>query len=222
MVFFDAGGTLLRTARPVGETYVRVAGHYGIEADAEEIHQGFLRAWKELKPRDPVEGARVMDDRAWWREVVRQSWAEASLPGSFPFDAYFEEVYAVFERPELWRVYPEVEGVLHTLRDRGVRCGILSNWDRRLRTVLQSLELAPFFDTMVISSEVGAEKPHPRIFRAAEAASGRDAERLVLWGDDPDMDAAGARAAGWRVDLVDRPRRDLADLLADLLRTLPR
>jgi putative hydrolase of the HAD superfamily len=218
-VFIDAGGTLLRPARPVGETYARLAEHYGVSADPARVHEGFLAAWKALKPRDPVQGARVMDDRGWWREVVRRSWAAIPLPPTFPFEDYFAEVYAAFERPELWRVFPEVPSVLDGLRARGIRCAVLSNWDRRLRTLLEALELASCFDSILISSEIGAEKPHPAIFRAAETALAVAPSQAILWGDEPEADAAGAHAAGWRYRLVDRPRVDLADLLAELLQT---
>lgn len=218
-VFIDAGGTLLRPARPVGETYVRVAEHYGFSADPARIHQGFLDAWAALKPRDPVQGARVMDDRAWWKDLVRQAWMPAPLPKNFPFDDYFEEVYAAFARPELWRVFPEVPGVLEQLRAHGLRCAVLSNWDRRLHRLLDALELSSCFEAVLISSEIGAEKPHPAIFRAAETRLGVSPDQALLWGDEPTADAAGAQAAGWRCRLVDRPHIDLADLLAELLQT---
>lgn len=219
VVFMDAGGTLLRPARPVGEIYVEVAAHYGVRGDAARVHEGFVEAWAALKPRDPVNGARVMDDRGWWKEMVRRAWAGTPLPEAFPFEAYFEEVYAVFERPELWRVYPEVPGVLEGLRRAGLRCAVLSNWDRRLRGLLDALELGEWFEEVLISSEIGAEKPHPAIFRAAEARLGVCAEEAVLWGDEPEADGEGARGAGWGVGLVKRPGRDLADLLAELLQS---
>lgn len=221
VVFLDAGGTLLRPARPVGQIYADLAAHYGLQADAAALHQGFLKAWATLKPRDPVQDARVLDDRLWWKQVVRLSWNDCPLPDAFPFDDYFDEVYAAFARPELWRVFPEVPQVLETLHQHGFRCAVLSNWDRRLPALLDALELTPRFERILISSEIGAEKPHPAIFRAAESLMGITGHQAILWGDEEEADLIGARAAGWQAALVQRPQRDLTDLLDELLRSNP-
>jgi len=214
VIFFDAGGTLIHPVRPVGQLYAEAARDFGVEADAERLHRGFLRTWKSLKPRDPVEGARVTDDRGWWKEVVRGSWDDQPPPEDF--EAYFELVYRNFAKPEWWVAYPEVESVLAGIKIRGYRCAVLSNWDRRLRQILAGFSWSSHFEELVISSEVGAEKPHPVIFREAERRLGIGSGQAVLWGDDADCDGAGAREAGWRLGLVDRPGRGLVHLLEEL------
>jgi len=214
VIFFDAGGTLIHPVRPVGQLYAEAARSFGIRADADRLQQGFLRTWENLKPRDPVEGARVTDDRGWWREVVGGSWAGQATPEDF--EAYFDLVYRNFARPDWWLPYPEVESVLGEIQKRGFRCAILSNWDRRLRQILAGFPWGHHFEELVISSEVGAEKPHPTIFREAERRLGITPGQAVLWGDDPDCDGEGARAAGWGFGLVARPERGLANLLEEL------
>lgn len=218
MVFFDAGGTLLRTANPVGHTYAGLAEHYGIKADAEKLQECFLQAWKTLTLnfRDPEKGARRKDDRDWWRCLVRRTWEGYGMDEAFPFDDYFDELYDLFARPDLWRTYPDVEINLNRLRKRGVACGILSNWDRRLRGVLEGLELSEFFDPILISSELGVEKPHPKMFRLAEDRCGCSAKGILLIGDDPCCDGDGAKAAGWRVGLIERPSRTLDVVLEEV------
>jgi len=213
-VFFDAGGTLIHTAEPVGHYYGLVAGHYGLKADAGVLQQGFRAAWQELKPRDPVQGARIMDDKNWWKELVRRSWSVPGLPEDFPFEPYFEEVYELFAQPQVWRVYPDALLALDGLQAAGVACGILSNWDRRLRRILDGLELSRYFSYWVISAEVGVEKPHRDIFKKAEELAGGRGGELLLLGDDERFDGEGGRGAGWRVEIVQRPGRDLLDALA--------
>ena len=56
------------------------------------------------------------------------------------------------------------------LSERGYRLALLSNWDQRLRGLLQALDLAAHFEVMIISGEVGVEKPDIEIFRIAERA----------------------------------------------------
>jgi putative hydrolase of the HAD superfamily len=218
VVFFDAGGTLIHTAKPVGYYYALMAKHYGVDANGEALQAGFKQAWAKMKPRDPMDGARVMDDRAWWAELVKASWLAAGSPlaADFPFEPYFEEVYQLFAREEVWRIFPDAAFALEKLREKGVRCGVLSNWDRRLRLILRGLELEYFFERVIISSEIGVEKPHPGIFRHAEKTFGIQPAEALLLGDDEIFDGWGARSAGWQVELIERPDNDLTNSLVRL------
>ncbi len=216
VIFFDVGGTLIRTARPVGYYYAEMASHYGVKADELVLQEGFKAAWKEMKSRDPVLGSRVQDDKAWWKSLVRKTWENQALSDTFPFDDYFEELYNWFERPEVWRIFPEVEECLIFLQNQGYRLGILSNWDLRLRKILQGLELGVYFEDMIISSEVGVEKPHALIFNIALERFKIKASQAVLIGDEPDFDQLGAVKAGWQVGLVQRPEVDLFHVLVSM------
>lgn len=97
-----------------------------------------------------------------------------------------------------------------TLRDlaaAGFRLAILSNWPLAL-TVDRFAEVhgwAPFLHAVVVSQRVGIIKPHPAIFRAAEAALGLgevDGARILHVGDDWAADVVGGRQAGWRTAYV--------------------
>lgn len=62
------------------------------------------------------------------------------------------------------------------------------------------------FDAVVVSAEVGAEKPNPVIFEAALQALGMRPGEVVHVGDDRRNDVWGARDAGipawlWGVDV---------------------
>ncbi|MBM4455421.1 MAG: HAD-IA family hydrolase [Verrucomicrobia bacterium] len=213
-VFFDAGGTLLRTAEPVGRTYARFASHYGWPAEEEPLDHGFRTAWKKRS----AEGAGLDGTlgREGWKRILKASVEAGGLPEGFPFDDYFDEVYAHFARPDAWRDFPETEAVLARLHERGIRTGILSNWDPRLRQVLAGFRWAERLDPVLISEEVGAEKPGLEIFRKAEQAGGVTAGECALVGDDPHSDQRGAEGAGWRWALVSRPERGLEEALASL------
>ena len=213
-VFFDAGGTLLRTAEPVGRTYARLAGHYGWQPSEDRLEQGFRAAWKERTQAGASPDGTL--GREGWKKILRASVEAGGLPETFPFEDYFEEVYTHFARPDAWRDFPETEKALAGLRQKGVQVGILSNWDPRLRQVLTGFEWAGRLDAVVISEEIGAEKPNPRIFREAERAGGWGAQECALVGDDPVSDRGGAEAAGWRWALVERPKRGLGEALAHL------
>lgn len=212
-VFFDAGGTLLRPARSIGETYAEIARHYGQRWDPAALGEGFKVAFKRRRPRPDAEVATNGDERAWWRLVVEETLTVVERPESFPFDHYFEELYYVYARPELWRVYPEVSSVLEILRARGLRLAVLSNWDWRLRPLLEGLDLAPFFETVLISGEHGAEKPSPKLYAAALATLGLEPHEALMVGDDPLNDYWAPQKAGWHSLLVERPKQDLGAVL---------
>jgi HAD superfamily hydrolase (TIGR01509 family) len=74
--------------------------------------------------------------------------------------------------------------------------------------VLDRTGLTPLLDGIVISAEVGAAKPDPAIFERALAVAGARAEEAVHVGDTPDVDVAGALAAGLRAIHLDRSGAD--------------
>ncbi len=213
IVFFDAAGTLIRLARPVGETYARLAVNYGAVMSVEATERRFRQAWREM---NVGAGSPPRLTKGWWKEVVRKSLPEEGRVGTFPFDDYFEELFRVFARPDLWRVFPEVEGVLDKLEHCGVRRAVLSNWDGRLRGILDGLGLARRFEWIGVSEELGAAKPDQRIFRAAESAVGLRGREVWLVGDDAAADWGGAEMAGWTGRLLMRPDRNLEVALAEV------
>lgn len=77
------------------------------------------------------------------------------------------------------------------------------------RSRLAKSGLGDYFQALVISEEVGVQKPDPRIFAIARAAVGATpTDRIIMIGDGLGSDIAGANAAGidscW-VNLRGRP-----------------
>ena len=69
---------------------------------------------------------------------------------------------------------------------------------------LQCLALSPLFDTILISDAEGISKPDRQIFHRALERLNTNPAQAVFVGDHPEVDVAGARAAGmqaiWRRD----------------------
>jgi putative hydrolase of the HAD superfamily len=93
---------------------------------------------------------------------------------------------------------------LEALRARGVRCGVLSNWDYRLRTLLATFDLTNHFDPILISAELGLAKPDPQIFTLACTRAGTIPAETLYIGDDPTLDLHPALSAGLCAYLIDR------------------
>ena len=82
--------------------------------------------------------------------------------------------------------------------------GIISNWDRRLVSLLGGLGLADVIDTVVCSADVGLRKPDPRIFELACDRLGVEPAEAAHVGDHHYADVLGATAVGMIPVLIDR------------------
>lgn len=111
---------------------------------------------------------------------------------------------------ELDRVYLEILGRQKVLMDgamdavsraraEGYRIGVLTNGFNNVQhNKLRSSGLEPLVDLMVLSDEIGINKPDTRLFRYAEQRARTSADHCVMIGDNRTTDIDGALAAGWR------------------------
>ena len=81
---------------------------------------------------------------------------------------------------------------------------VVSNFDRRLHGLLESLGLRDAVDGVLVSSEAGAAKPDPALLEAAIAQVPCSAKQALLIGDSG-ADEQAAAAAGMRCLRLQRP-----------------
>jgi HAD superfamily hydrolase (TIGR01509 family) len=89
--------------------------------------------------------------------------------------------------------------LLETLRERGLKVGIVSNaFDppALLRGDLDRLGISSRIDTVVFASEAGVRKPHPAIYQRALGELGVAAANALFVGDSLAGDLGGAKALG--------------------------
>jgi|SRR6185295_6149104 len=198
-VTFDVTHTLLHVPR-LGEIYSEVLGRHGVEVDAEEAQRLFSVVWEEFAcSADPAADrftSHPEGERGWWRRLLERICEHLGAPPPSRFAA--AELYHRFATAEAYEVYPEVMRALAWLRLRGVRLGVISNWDHRLPDVVEALGLDLFFDAVVYSAKVGVEKPHARIFQQAATELGVEPAAVLHVGDGRLEDVEGAVAAGMR------------------------
>jgi len=212
-ILFDAAGTLFFLTKTVGDHYAYVGREVGLNLDAQELDRAFHTAWKQMPQRPAIHGPRENDDKAWWRELVARVFDQVapSLSG-FDRDNFFEVAYEHFAEAGVWGLYPEVREVLEELAPR-FHLAVISNFDGRLRLILQHLGISKFFANVFISSEIGADKPDPEIYRRALKFMHLKPSEVLHVGDDPERDWKAARAAGLSVFRLKRPQNSLLDLV---------
>ncbi len=107
--------------------------------------------------------------------------------------------------PSACLLFPDVAPTLSSLRASGLKLGLITNGSVRMQSrKVECLALSPMFDTILISDAEGIHKPDREIFHRALERLNTSPARAVFVGDHPEVDVAGARAAGmqavWRRD----------------------
>ncbi|EYC27891.1 hypothetical protein Y032_0008g236 [Ancylostoma ceylanicum] len=114
-------------------------------------------------------------------------------------------LYDYYATASAWRIVdPKLKSVLDQLRQNGLGVVVVSNFDGRLKEILQHLDLYHLFDMVVISGEVGVEKPNPKIFEIVlDHYHLPNACQLLHIGDNFEKDYQAARDFGARALLFD-------------------
>jgi putative hydrolase of the HAD superfamily len=212
-ISFDAVGTLFYLTKTVGDHYAYVGRKVGLDLDAQNLERAFHSAWKQMPQRAPIDRPRENDDKDWWRELVNRVLEHvAPSLSEFDRDNFFEIAYEHFAEAGVWELYPEVRGVLEELKPR-FQLAVISNFDGRLRLILQHLAMSKFFANVFISSEIGADKPDAEIYRRAARLMNLRPNEILHVGDDPERDWNGAGAAGLSVFQLNRLQNSLLDLV---------
>jgi putative hydrolase of the HAD superfamily len=209
-IVFDAVGTLIRPVPSVAEAYTATAVRQGVSLEPDVVRVRFQAQFASDEVRGDA-GALSTDEateRRRWEKIVI-----GVLPEVPDLDRAFEELWEHFSKPGSWRCFADVGPALRALRAEGLAVSIGSNFDGRLRSVVQGLpDLAECVDSLVISSEIGFRKPHPSFYHAACSRMGFAPPQVLCVGDDLENDVRGAIRAGLSGLLLDRTLRAPDDL----------
>lgn len=218
VIFLDAVGTLFGVKGSVGKVYSEMAQRFGVQVSDSTLDQAFLRSFPAAPP--PIFPGTPADEIPecefeWWNIVALRTFQQAGVLDQFSdFSAFFTELYTHFATGEPWFVYPDVRRSLEHWQQLGIELGVLSNFDSRLYSVLKDLDLAQFFTSVTISTEVGTAKPDAQIFAVGLNKHNCLAEAAWHIGDSLKEDYQGAKAAGLKAVLI--KRREVTSQAQDL------
>lgn len=204
-VFFDVGNTLLYPHPSVS--------HVVREVLAREGHVRDLSAIDGLMPLvDEYYEDRYRTDDTFWtsEEETSAVWVGMysllcrKLGIELDAEHIARLVYDEFGSASRWRLYADVEPAMGRLRARGLKVGLISNWDQRLSRIVEGLGIAGSLDTIVSSADVRLHKPDPRIFMLACERLGVAPSESAHVGDHHYADVLGASSVGMLPVLIDR------------------
>lgn len=199
-IFLDVGNTLVS----MDYTWLREElRERDIEAELGEIHRAEAAARPVIS--ETIGEHRSTEGKATFTLYLETLLRNLGVPS--PDAGLVDELACFFRRvgPERFWTYvlPGVPRALERFRGLGLRLAVVSNSDGSVERVLTGLGLRPLLDAVFDSHLVGLEKPDPRFFEHALAETGASPETTLHIGDLYAADAAGGRAAGLHVALVD-------------------
>lgn len=200
-VFLDVGGTLLFPEPSAADIFRQALATRGHSVDRDSVSRLLHTPEMIVSLIRPLTQERVAE---YYRSVNARVIEHLGFESD---DVMLEEIHHQFSTPVTWKPYPEAVEILKGLRAAGYRLGVISNASPTLPETLRRAGVAPYLDTVTFSSDIGAEKPHPKIFRAAVARAGIPPERALHVGDSYEADYLGARGAGLHAVLLCREGR---------------
>ena len=122
-------------------------------------------------------------------------------PGDAAYDALSAEYLNLYEANlcRETRLFPGIEELLHNIRERGMRWGIVTNKATRFAVpLMRVLEHSDGAGCIVCGDSTAHRKPHPAPLLMAAATLNVEPRACIYLGDD-ERDMIAGRAAGMRV-----------------------
>jgi putative hydrolase of the HAD superfamily len=207
-IIFDLFETLITEYIPDYRPSVSLAHRLGMDDSA------FARAWADLR------AARYLGELADYPSALRAACARCGVqPAEELLDQLHQERLAQKALP-FAEIDPSILAMLAVLRQRPVKLGLISNATLEEVAGWATSPLAPFFEELVFSYQVGLAKPDPRIYHLACARLGVRPAHALFVGDGGSDELTGAAKAGltplWATWFLDRwpPEKRLRASLA--------
>jgi putative hydrolase of the HAD superfamily len=205
-VLFDVDDTLVDT-RGAFAAALAVVGERYLPDLPTRRHPELLSHW-----RADAGGhyARYTRGEAGYREqrLARANDMHAAFGGAVLDDDSFTTWDEVFEEAfrAAWEPHPDADGAVRELLGLGIAVGALSNASVDYQSLkLERVGLAGVVPMLVGVDTLGYGKPHPDVFTEACRLLGTDPAHTAYVGDELDVDAVAARAAGLVGVWLDRP-----------------
>ncbi len=212
-LFLDVGDTILFLKENPGKIYFRILEKYNIistNLNLEIKNQYFKEAWNEqnknLPPNNKDRYAHHKNgNRGFWKDLI-QSFTKKTDSTSIITEEIFDEIFSIFDDPNTWKLEENFFDLVEFANENKINLGLISNWDLRLRKLLEDLNIAKYFKVILISSEFGFEKPSLKIFEEGiNSTKHLSIQNYFYYGDKIDLDYYPPRVLGYKSFLRSKP-----------------
>ena len=208
LVTLDATNTLFKVRGNVGEWYAKAAFNYGINTNSDKLERNFRESFHHFNTLYPNFGQSAgLSSEQWWNEVVKSSFIGYHIE-TLLLDQICKDLYNNFSKGICWDIFPDVVPALKELNHKGIKVGIISNFDKRLPKILEELNLKEFFSFIITSRETTFYKPSGEIFKHALSLTKLHSTQAAHIGDNLKMDYEAAKEAGMEAFLLLRQPTD--------------
>jgi len=203
-VMFDAGGTLIDLQPSKDFVFHKVMSEHGFWISQKKVAEAMAHAEREFDEESANLDGEHED--LFWDNFDRYVLDRVGFTGDGK--KFAKDVSCEFEKivPRLdsWIEFPDARPLLEDLREHDFKLSVISNATDLVRRVFDHLDLTRYFDSIIISAEVGVRKPDARIFHLSAKRANTPPNRVLYVGDKLAVDVVGAKRAGMNSILIDR------------------
>jgi putative hydrolase of the HAD superfamily len=191
-----------------------------------QVCQEMFRRFQPVTPEELL--ADITEIRRWYwadPERIRRSGLDLGMARrellAMAFERHGIEDYDLLEemsdayqklKAAAIELIPGALDTLQSLRDRGVRLGLITNGDAApQRDKVRKAGLEPLFDSILVAGEFGVAKPDPRVFLHTLDCLRAKPQEAWMVGDNLYADIGGAQAVGIQGVWVDWRGNGLPD-----------
>lgn len=209
LITFDITGTLLKYRSSPALEYSNVLKKYGIEVRLSTLQDLINKNSTVMTKEHPNFG--LNSGLGWenfWRTYAQNVFSKAfqidNITGNIPQEKIIDDLMSMFSTGETFQIRNGAVELLDYLKKEQISLGVISNYDPRIKHIINNLGLSHYFKFILSSYEVGFEKPNIQIFREAESYLNMNLNRELFLhvGDTYLLDYVGAKNAGWSACLV--------------------
>jgi putative hydrolase of the HAD superfamily len=204
-VFFDMGGTIETywytpefrlQATPDLQELLRSAG-IDLRLTDQQLYDVVSIGWDRYHAWSIQSLTELPPDRVWRDYIFTDHAVDPGRLASAAQDLMFFLETRFYYR----QMRPEIPVVLETIKNMGLKIGIISNVNSRdqVPVNLSKYNLLHYFDPIVLSSVYGRRKPDPAIFHYAARLAHVPTSDCIYVGDRIARDILGARKAGFNL-----------------------
>ena len=195
-LFWDFDGTLVKSVSLWSHSLLRALKDSwaecpcGLEDIRPHLRSGF--------PWDtPQENLTHLTGEAWWAHMNRHFENVCLALGANYTVAYAaaQKVRCILLEPGNYNLFEDTHTALQAMAALGFKQHIVSNNHPDLAPLLEQIGLSQYFSAVIVSGEIGFDKPRKEIFECALQKAGYP-DLCYMIGDNPYADGEGAKNAG--------------------------